>query len=146
MGAQQANDEAEIRKRVETWAAAIRAKDLEGVMSIYAPDIVSFDVEAPLQYAGSEAKRKRWVDTFALYERVLRYEIRDFTIASAGDLAFGRSLNRLSGILLGGKESGFWLRWTSCFRRTEGRWLIAHEQISAPIDPKSGTACLHLEP
>ena len=107
---------------------------------------MSFDVEAPLQYAGSEAKRQRWCDTFASYERVLRYEIRDLTIASEGNLAFGRSLNRLNGILLGGDESGFWLRWTSCFRKIDGRWLIAHEQISAPIDPKSGTACLDLEP
>jgi len=59
MAAQHANDEAEIRRRIGTWAAAIRVKDLERVMSIYAPDVVSFDVEAPLQYAGSEAKRKR---------------------------------------------------------------------------------------
>lgn len=146
MAAQHANDETQIRRRIETWAAAIRAKDLEGVMSIYAPDVVSFDVEPPLQYAGSEAKRKRWFDTFALYERVLRYEIRDLAIASEANLAFGRSLNRLSGILLGGNESGFWLRWTSCFRKIDAHWLIAHEQISAPIDPKSGTACLHLTP
>ena len=146
MDAQYANGEAEIRKRIDNWAAAIRAKDLEGVMSIYAQDVVSFDVEAPLQYAGSEAKRKRWLDTFALYQRVLCYDIRELMIATDGNLAFGHSLNRLRGILLSGNESGFWLRWTSCFRKIDGNWLIAHEQISAPIDPESGTACLNLEP
>jgi hypothetical protein len=31
--------------------------DLESVMSIYAPDIVSFHIVAPL---GAEAKRKNW--------------------------------------------------------------------------------------
>ena len=98
------------------------------------------------QFAGSEAKRPRWLDTFALYQRVLRYDIRDLTIASDGNLAFGRSLNRLTGVLLGGNQSGFWLRWTPCFRRIDGSWLIAHEQISAPIDPTTGTACLNLEP
>ena len=141
-----ASGESEIRKRIEDWAAAIRAQDLDGVMRIYAQDIVSFDVEAPLQYTGFEAKRRRWLDTFALYQRVLRYDIRDLTIASDGNLAFGRSLNRLTGVLLSGNQSGFWLRWTSCFRRIDGKWLVAHEQISAPIDPKTGTACLNLEP
>ena len=32
--------------------------DLDSVMSIYAPDIVSFDVEPPLQHVGAEAKGK----------------------------------------------------------------------------------------
>jgi ketosteroid isomerase-like protein len=141
-----ANDEAGLRARIERWAAAIRAKDLDGVIAIYAQDIVSFDVEAPLQYSGLEAKAKRWSDTFALYERVFDYEIRDLTIASGDSLAFGRSLNRLSGILVGGNQSGFWVRWTACFRKIEGTWLIGHEQVSTPIDPKRGTACLNLKP
>jgi ketosteroid isomerase-like protein len=115
-------------------------------MTIYAEAIVSFDVEAPLQYAGFDAKRRRWADTLALYERVLSYDVRDLTITSDGKLAFGRSLNRLTGILIGGKENGFWLRWTSCFRKIDEAWLIVHEQISAPIDRKTGTACLNLEP
>ena len=40
--------EALIRQRVEDLANSIRAKDINGVMSLYAPDIVSFDVGAPL--------------------------------------------------------------------------------------------------
>ena len=146
MADQHANHDAEVRRRIEQWTAAIQAKDLENVMSIYSEDIVSFDVEAPLQYTGFDAKRRRWADTLALYGHVLSYDVRDLTITADGNLAFGRSLNRLTGILIGGKESGFWLRWTSCFRKIDGAWLIVHEQISAPIDPKTGTACLNLEP
>ena len=72
-------------------------------MSIYAPDIVSFDIEPPLQQ-GAEAKRKNWVDVFAIYQRPLGYEIRDLTLTLGGDVAFGHSLNRISGRLKSGKD------------------------------------------
>ena len=57
---QRATDEADIRQRIDKLAEAIRAMNLEGVMSIYAPDIVSFDIVPPLQHVGAEAKRKNW--------------------------------------------------------------------------------------
>jgi len=58
MDTQRAMDEAEIRQRIDKLVAAIRVMDLDTVMSIYAPDIVSFDLEPPLQHVGAEAKRK----------------------------------------------------------------------------------------
>src|SRR3569623_303366 len=142
MADQHANHDAEVRRRIEQWTAAIQAKDLDNVMSIYSEDIVAFDVEAPLQYTGFDAKRRRWADTLALYEHVLSYDVRHLTITADGNLAYGRSLTRLTGILVGGKENGFWLRWTSCFRKIVGAWLFVHDHISAPIDPNTGTACL----
>ena len=36
--------EALIRQRVEDWTKALRAKDIDGIMSLYAPNIVSFDI------------------------------------------------------------------------------------------------------
>jgi len=57
MASQQGSDEADIRQQVARLAEAIRAMDLEGVMSKYAPDVVSFDIE-PLQHVGAEAKKK----------------------------------------------------------------------------------------
>jgi ketosteroid isomerase-like protein len=41
--------EALIRQRVEDAVKAIRAKDIDGVMSLYAPNIVSFDIVPPLR-------------------------------------------------------------------------------------------------
>jgi ketosteroid isomerase-like protein len=61
MATQRTIDEADIRRRIDKLAEAIRTMDLEGVMSIYAPDIVSFDIEPPLQHVGAEAKRKNWI-------------------------------------------------------------------------------------
>ena len=39
-------DAAAIQGLIEIWAATIRTKNMDIVMSSYSPDIVSFDVEA----------------------------------------------------------------------------------------------------
>lgn len=146
MGTQQASDESDIRERVEKLVAAIRAADIDGVKPIYAPDIVSFDVVPPLQHIGAEAQWKNWADVFAAYERPIGYEIRDLTIAVGGDVAFGHSLNRISGTLKNGSKTDYWVRWTPCFRKIDGEWLIVHHQASVPMDVETGRALRDLEP
>ncbi|WP_068186702.1 nuclear transport factor 2 family protein [Mycobacterium sp. UM_CSW] len=141
------DDEVDIRQRTDQLAAAIRAADLEVVMSIYAPDVVSFDIEPPLQHVGTEAKRRNWERVFAAYEHPLSYEIRDLTITVGDDVAFAYSLNRLSGALKSGPTTtGFWVRATTCFRKLDGRWFIAHDHVSAPLDVPTGAGLLNLEP
>jgi ketosteroid isomerase-like protein len=39
-----------------------------------------------------------------------------------------------------------WLRWTACYRKTNGKWLIIHEQVSVPVDLRTGNAILDLKP
>ena len=139
-------EEAQIRQRIDEFERAIRAKDLDGVLSLYAPDIRSFDLVPPLQYLGIAAYRKPWVDTFASFGDPIGYEIRDLGVAAAEDLAFSHSLNRMSGTLNNGQEVDLWVRWTACFRKISGSWLIVHEQVSVPVDLNSGRALLDLEP
>src|SRR5438309_2963706 len=117
MATRHAVDQAGIRQQIDKLAEAIRATDLEGVKSIYAPDIVSFDVEPPLRVVGAEAKWKNWEEAFTVFQRPLDYEIRDLTITLDGDVAFAHSLNRLSGTLKNGNRGGFWVRVTCCFRK-----------------------------
>lgn len=146
MATQRAIDEAEIRRRIDKLVTAIRAMDVDGAMSIYAPDIVSFDIVPPLRHVGAEAKRRQWVDAFAIYEPPLGYEIRDVAITVGDDVAFGHSLNRVSGKLKNGQRSDFWLRWTACFQKIDDNWLIVHDQVSVPVDLESSKALLDLEP
>ena len=146
MAIQRATDEANIRQRINKWVEALRTMDLEGVMSLYAPDIGAFDLVAPLRHVGAKAKEKNWADAFAMYQRPLGYEIRDLTLTLGDDVAFGHSLNRVSGTLKNGKRTDFSVRWTACFRKIDGNWLIAHDQVSVPVDPESGRALLNLEP
>ena len=146
MATQRAADEADIRQRINRWVEALHAMDLAGVMSLYAPDIVSFDLVPPLRHVGAEAKEKNWANVFAMYQRPLGYEIRDLTLTLGDDVAFAHSLNRASGTLQNGNRTDFWLRWKAGFRKIDGNWLIAHDQASVPVDPESGRALLNLEP
>jgi uncharacterized protein (TIGR02246 family) len=143
---QRANDEADIRQRIDRLAEAIRAMNLEGVMSIYAPDVVSFDIVPPLRHLGVEAKRKNWVEAFGMYQHPLGYEIHDLTITVGDNVAFGHSLNRISGTLKNGNRTDFWLRSTTCFQKIDGNWLITHDQVSVPLDLESSRALLNLKP
>jgi ketosteroid isomerase-like protein len=115
------------------------------VMSLYAPDIVSFDLVPPLRHAGAKAKEKNWANVFAMFQRPLGYEIRDLTLTLGDDVAFGYSLNRVSGTLKNGNRTDSSVRWTACFRKIDGNWLITHDHVSVPADPQSGRALLNLE-
>jgi ketosteroid isomerase-like protein len=137
-----ANDEAAIRQLIDQGVGAIRRKDLDGVMALYSPAIVSFDIEPPLQYVHT----KHWKQTFDAYEGRLDYEIRELSVTVGDDVAFSHSLNRVSGTIKNGHQTNFWLRWTACFRKIDGRWLITHDHVSVPIDFETGKASLDLEP
>jgi uncharacterized protein (TIGR02246 family) len=138
--------EALIRQRVENYAKAVRAKNIDAVMSLYAPDIVSFDVDPPLRYAGADNKRRAWQAFFATHTGAVVYEIQELNVTTEGDLAFVHSLNHVSGTLASGHSSDLWVRWTACFRRIDGVWLVVHDHVSVPADLAHGKALLNLTP
>ena len=140
------NAEDAIKRVIESGVEAIRAKDLDGVMSMYAPDLVSFDIVPPLQYVGADAYRKQWEEVFSLFPGPIDYEIVDLSITVSDDVAFTHSFNRLSATMSNGQKVGNWLRWTACFRKINGKWLIAHMQASVPVDLETGKAVLDLKP
>ncbi len=75
----------------------------------------------------------RWQELFESCESAIGYEVRDLSVTAGGDVAFSHSLNRVSGTMKNGQNSDRWLRWTACYRKTNGKWLIVHEQVSVPI-------------
>jgi ketosteroid isomerase-like protein len=146
MPAQREEDEAKIRLQVDKIVEGIRAKDLEGLRQLYATDVVSFDVEPPLQHVGIAAKLKNWAKVFTFFQDV-NYEVRDLTVTVGDDVAFGHGFGRLSGTLKNGAAtSGMWVRGTFCFQKLDGNWLIAHDQASVPLDIASGKGVTDLEP
>lgn len=143
---ERAAEEAEIRRRIDQLIEGIRSMDLDRVMSIYAPDVVSFDIEPPLQHVGAEAKRQNWSHAFSMYQHPLGYELHDLTLTVGDDVAFGHGFVRISGTLKSGDRNERWLRSTTCLRKINGNWLIAHDQVSVPLDLELGRALLNLEP
>ena len=127
-----AGDEAEIRRRIESWAQALRAKDVHGVVSHYAPDVVAFDLAPPLQHRG-DAVREGLEEWFPTFVGPIGYDIRDLTIIAGGEVAFSRSLNRISGKRTNGETTDVWVRATVCFGKIDGSWMVVHEHASVPF-------------
>jgi ketosteroid isomerase-like protein len=138
--------EALIRQRVEDAVEALRAKDIDGVMPLYAPDLVSFDITPPLRYVGADDKRRAWQEAFGTFTGPFDYEVRDLNVTTEGDLAFVHSLNHVNGTLANGRNVDLWVRWTACFRRIDGVWLVVHDHVSVPADLEHGRAVLNLTP
>ncbi|MBP2328318.1 ketosteroid isomerase-like protein [Kibdelosporangium banguiense] len=139
-------DEAEIRQHIGRIVDAIKAKDLDGLRQLYSDDVVSFDVEPPLQHVGIDAKLKNWVNAFAFFQDVT-YEVRDLTLTVDESVAFGHCFGRLSGTTNDAAAiGGMWVRATFCLRKIDGNWLITHDQVSVPFDIVSGRGVTDLEP
>jgi uncharacterized protein (TIGR02246 family) len=140
------NDEAAIKRIIEGGGEAVRHKNIEGVMSLYAQEVVSFDIVPPLRYVGADAFRNVWEEVFSSFQGPIGYELHDLTITVGDDVAFAHSLNRISGTMNTGQKTDLWLRWTACWRRVNGKWLIVHHQNSVPVDLQHGNAVLDLKP
>jgi ketosteroid isomerase-like protein len=60
--------EDEISELFDGWRQAIRAKDIDGSLSHYAPSVLAFDLIEPLRYEGLDAVRRRPDDWFSSFE------------------------------------------------------------------------------
>lgn len=139
-------DEVEIHRQIDRVIAALRAKDLEALKRLYTADVVSFDVEPPLQHVGIAAKLANWAKVFEFFDSVT-YEVRELTFTVGDDVAFGHAFARLRGTLRSAAETdGMWVRVTYGMRKIDGAWLIAHDQVSVPLDILSGRGVVDLEP
>ena len=136
----------EIRGLLDAQTEAMRAKDIDQLISLYSPDVAYFDTVPPLQYAGSAALRERFLRWFDGWEGLFEMEIRDVHVLASGDLAVAYRVSRARGTLRNGQKAESWVRATSCCQRSNHRWLITHEHVSWPVDVKSGNAAMDLTP
>jgi uncharacterized protein (TIGR02246 family) len=142
----QARDSAEIRAGIEARVKAVRAKDVEALMTSYAPEVVTFDIVAPLSNETSEAVRRRVTDWFSSFQSSIDYEIRDVNLSVDGDVAFDHHFTRVRGTNRSGAKIDMWFRETVGYRKIDGRWMITHQHSSVPFDMASGKPLLDLEP
>src|SRR5258707_2916727 len=81
-------DEAAIRDVVESWAAAVRRRDLPGILQNHSSDIVMFDVPPPFQSRGIDAYRASWDLFFSWSADPIPFDITDMSITAGRDVAF----------------------------------------------------------
>lgn len=138
--------ESQIKLLLDRWSEACRTKDIDRLMSLYAPNITYFDVVPPLQITGSDTVRRNFLRWFDSWESAIGVEIRDLAIVLSGDVAVAYLLHRTSGTLKNGHQVGYWVRATLCCQRFSHQWLITHEHISLPVNPGSWNAAMDLVP
>jgi uncharacterized protein (TIGR02246 family) len=131
-----AQDSADIRALENRWLAAVKARDLDAVMSVYVPDakMVVFDVSTPMQYVGWDAYRKDWQAFLAEFAGPIDASIAGLEITTGGDVAYSHSIQHISGIDKDGNKIETTVRATDGYKKINGHWLIAHEHVSVPID------------
>ena len=136
----------EVKKLIDRRSEAIRGKDIERLMSVYAADTVYFDLVPPLRYIGEAALRKRFLEWFEGWKSAIRQEVRDLHIVASGNVAAAHMLVRSGGTRNDGQEVDYWVRASDSFQRSERGWLITHEHISLPVDVRTRTAATDLAP
>ncbi|YCK35245.1 nuclear transport factor 2 family protein [Actinomadura sp. ATCC 39365] len=100
------------------------------------------DVVPPMWFAGHDEARRNFVRWFGEYDGPIALETRELVVAAGVDVAFAHMLHLDSGKRRNGLQTSIWVRSSLGFRRVGGRWLITHEHVSVPIDPRTLQAWL----
>ena len=127
-------DDSSVRDRVASLAQAIREKDIEFLMTHYAPDLVVYDVMAPLAVQGSADYRKNFERWFASMRGPIDYEMNDLRISMSESHAFTHCVSHIKGTRTNGEKADYWVRVTTCFQKANGQWLVGHEHVSKPVE------------
>jgi uncharacterized protein (TIGR02246 family) len=125
--------DSEIRELLDRWVDACQAKDIDRLMSLYAANIVYYDVVPPLQFAGTDEVRRNFIRWFDEYDGPIGLEVHDLSVVASADVAFANLVVLDSGTRNNGIEGTVAVRATVCCRRSSDKWLITHEHISIPV-------------
>jgi uncharacterized protein (TIGR02246 family) len=127
-------EEGRIKALLEAWAEAVRRHDIRAILAHHDPDMVMFDLPAPLQCKGIEAYEKTWDLLFRYHKPGTAFDFEELNVTAGQDVAF------VSAIMRCGPDSssnpadkdGFLFRLTVGLRKVDGDWRIAHEHHSVP--------------
>ncbi len=143
-----AGDKAEIEALESSFAAAFNAKDLDAIMKVYVsgPGLFVFDVTPPRQHVGSDDYRKDWQEALAGAKGPIKFEIGDLSVTVDGDVAYGHSIQHMTGTNTKDKPVDVTVRVSDVYRKLKGKWLIVEEHVSVPVDLDTGKADLTSAP
>ena len=89
------NEEIAIRRVIEDWASAVRARDINGVLAHHTDDVLMYDVPPPTAVRGISAYRETWPPFFkALAEGGAAFDIVELQIAAGDTVGFATALLR----------------------------------------------------
>ena len=126
-------DDTSVRDRVGSLAQAIRDKDIDYLMTHYAPDVVAYDIMPPLAVLSAADYRKKFEQWFASMRGPIDYEMDDLRISMSESHAFCHCVSHVRGTQTDGEKADYWVRVTTCFQKANGQWLVGHEHVSMPV-------------
>jgi uncharacterized protein (TIGR02246 family) len=128
--------ESQIRALEDQYTAAVNAKDVDKIMACYVPDesLFVFDVIPPRQYVGAKAYHKDWEGVIAGNPGPMHIDIQELVIAGSDKLATSHMIQHFIGTDAKGQKVENNFRVTDVYRKVGGKWLIAQEHVSLPVD------------
>jgi uncharacterized protein (TIGR02246 family) len=128
-------DVAQIRALEQRYNDGFNAKNVEQVMSCYARDnLFVFDVVPPREYASWDAYKRDWQELFATYPGPVKNVISEQTITAVGPIGYGHNIETGDFTRKDGTKLEYVVRTTDIYRKVKGKWLIAEEHNSIPVD------------
>jgi ketosteroid isomerase-like protein len=125
-------DEIAIRNQIETWAAAVRSRDMAGILKNHAADMIMFDVPPPLQLRGVLAYEASWPQFYDASPKPIRFDITEMHVTAGSEVAFVVALMRCAVIEGGNADLDF--RLTVGLRKSNDQWIVTHEHHSIPAE------------
>ncbi|MFC4820930.1 YybH family protein [Dokdonella ginsengisoli] len=133
---------------LDAYAGAVRRKDVEAFLALYADDVLLFDLWGTWSVRGIDAWRaavSEWFSSLGDEYVVVRAEQPASTVC--GDLAVGHAILTYTAFAADGRElRSLDNRLTMALRCLDGGWKIVHEHTSAPLDHASAKAMLQRPP
>jgi len=121
---------------LDAYKTAVNAKDVDTFVSLYAQDVVVFDMWGEWAYKGVEAWRKMVAEWFGSLgsERVV-VEANSVQVIAESNIAIIHAFVIFKGVSAEGEElRAMQNRFTWILQNREGGWKILHEHSSAPLD------------
>lgn len=131
-----------VKAALETYRAAVAARDVSAFAAIYADDVHVFDSWEQWQYSGIEAWRAMATGWFgSLGDESVEVEFSDLRSFVGETVAFGHADVTFTAIGAdGGRLRSITNRFSIGLERQDGAWRVVHEHSSLPIDPESNSA------
>ena len=124
-----APDKAHMQKIWDGWATL----DPANVAKYYAQGPHTFFDIAPLKYASWDEYQDGVKKVLAGYSKAKFTVNDDAVVHPHGDLVWGTATVREEMTTKAGKVEMGNFRWTVVWENEEGKWLIVHEHVSAPL-------------
>ncbi|HTU35479.1 MAG TPA: nuclear transport factor 2 family protein [Candidatus Acidoferrum sp.] len=138
----------EIEALESRYNNAFNTRDVDGIMSCYAPgrELFVFDAVPPREYPSWDDYKRDWETLFSMYSGPASNQISEQSITVVGPVAYGHNIQSTTFTNKDGSQVHLVVRVTDVYRKIGKKWLIVQEHVSFPVNVATGQADLQSKP